>query len=221
MNHNPIIIALDVESADQARGLVALGRSVDFYKVGMELYAAAGMDIVDELIDGGKQVFLDFKFHDIGETVKRAVAQVAKQRSSISDHSRREIVMRAAVEGKEGAGCHLLGVTVLTDTRSRRSATAWASPARWKSWSFDGAQTRSRIGVDGLVCSPLESPGQAIAGPGKCWLLRAFDRRERQPATRTRCHAWQAIADGADYLVIGRQVTRSADPKAEVSAHPG
>ena len=76
---NPIIVALDVESAEEARGLVRrIGPSVSFYKVGMELYCAAGMDFVRELQGEGKDVFLDLKFYDIPETVKRAVAQVAK-----------------------------------------------------------------------------------------------------------------------------------------------
>ena len=77
MNHNPIIIALDVDSAAEARHLVSLiGDSVEFYKVGMELYAAAGMGIVNNLMDNGKQVFLDLKFHVIGETVKRAAPRL-------------------------------------------------------------------------------------------------------------------------------------------------
>ena len=74
MKDSPLIVALDFDSAEQARDLVArLGESVSFYKVGMELYAAAGMDFVRGLIGAGKRVFLDMKFYDIGETVKRAV----------------------------------------------------------------------------------------------------------------------------------------------------
>ena len=79
MNRNPIIVALDLESAEEARALIArLGSSVNFYKVGMELYASAGMEFVRELVREGREVFLDMKFYDIPETVKRAVAQVAR-----------------------------------------------------------------------------------------------------------------------------------------------
>ena len=75
MSHNPIIVALDCESAQEASGLVArLGGRIDFYKVGMELYAAAGMRFVKELRAQGKQVFLDMKFYDIPETVRRAAS---------------------------------------------------------------------------------------------------------------------------------------------------
>ena len=78
MNTNPIIVALDVESAERPVRWSPHRLGVSFYKVGMELYAAAGMDFVRELIAGGKDVFLDLKFYDIGETVKRAVSQVAR-----------------------------------------------------------------------------------------------------------------------------------------------
>ena len=79
MKTNPIIVALDVESADEARALVRrLGPHVAFYKVGVELYAAEGIAFVRELVNQGLDVFLDLKFYDIPETVRRAVAQVAR-----------------------------------------------------------------------------------------------------------------------------------------------
>ena len=78
---NPLIIALDVESADEARRIVsAIGNGADFYKVGMELYAVAGMSFVHELIESGKRVFLDLKLYDISETVKRATRHIARTR---------------------------------------------------------------------------------------------------------------------------------------------
>src|ERR1039457_2424235 len=77
--HNPIIVALDVESAAAARAMVArIGPHVNFYKVGLELYTAAGMEIVQQLLGEGKQVFLDLKMYDIPETVARAVALVSQ-----------------------------------------------------------------------------------------------------------------------------------------------
>jgi orotidine-5'-phosphate decarboxylase len=79
MTGKPVIVDLDVESAEEARELVRrIGPEVSIYKVGMELYCAAGMDYVRELLGQGKEVFLDLKFYDIAETVKRAVAQVAR-----------------------------------------------------------------------------------------------------------------------------------------------
>ena len=98
---NPIIVALDVESADEARTLVRrLSPQVNFYKVGMELYAAAGVAFVHELLDAGHDVFLDLKFYDIPETVRRAVAQVARTGVRFLTIHAVPSVMRAAVEGK-------------------------------------------------------------------------------------------------------------------------
>src|ERR1700735_2950089 len=98
----PIIVALDLESAAEARELVArMGRHVNFYKVGMELYAAAGMEVVRELLAQGKEVFLDLKFYDIPETVKRAVAQVAKTGVRFLTVHGSASIIRAAVEDQE------------------------------------------------------------------------------------------------------------------------
>ena len=96
-DRNPIIVALDVDSAAEARALVArLGARIGFYKVGMELYAAAGMDFVRELLGQGKEVFLDQKYYDIGETVKRAVRVAARSGVQLLTVHGSSQVMRAA-----------------------------------------------------------------------------------------------------------------------------
>src|SRR6195256_3458542 len=119
MKPSPLIIALDLETAAEARNLVnALGDSASFYKVGLELYAAAGMDFVRELKAQGHRVFVDLKLYDIGETVKRAVAQVAKVGADFLTVHGSRAVMAAAAEGRGAAGSasslKLLAVTVLT-----------------------------------------------------------------------------------------------------------
>ncbi len=115
MSRNPLIVALDFESAGKARELVArLGDHISFYKVGLELYAAAGMDFVRELIAQGKEVFLDLKLYDIGETVKRAVAQVAASGVRFTTVHGSKPVMQAAIEGRGASRLQLLAVTVLT-----------------------------------------------------------------------------------------------------------
>ena len=216
--HNPLIIALDVETADEARGLVtALGDSVSFYKIGMELYAAGGMEFVKELIGGGRQVFLDMKFYDIGETVKRAVKQVANSGVAFLTVHGSEAVMRAAVEGRGDSGLKLLAVTVLTSFDQQDLADL-GYPCQIADLVELRVRKAMAAGVDGIVCSPLEAarvrsqagpaailvtPGVRSAGAGK-----GDQKRVATPA--------EAIADGASYLVIGRQVTRSADPAGEV-----
>lgn len=218
MNHDPIIIALDLESEEEARSLVAgLGDSVNFYKVGMELYAAAGMTFVDELLAEEKEVFLDLKFHDIGETVKRAVAVVAKRGIRFLTVHAVDNVMRAAMAGKGGNRLRILGVTVLTDT-DQSDLDRMGFPGTVRELVEKRAKSAAEIGVDGLVCSPLEVAAvRAIAGPDKVLVTPGVRSEGAAKGDQKRVATpRQAIADGADYLVIGRQVTRAADPKAEV-----
>jgi orotidine-5'-phosphate decarboxylase len=219
MNYNPVIIALDVESVEQARALVEqIGDSIDFYKVGLELYATAGMDFVSELSKNGKQVFLDLKFHDIGETVKRAVAQVAKQQVRFLTVHATDSVMRAAVAGKESSSLELLGVTVLTDV-DQKDLNRMGFACSLQDLVARRAKSAAELGVDGLVCSPLEvaavrsivGPKMVLVTPGVRSAGAAVGDQKRVATPQ------QAIADGADYLVIGRQVTRASDPKAEVA----
>src|ERR687887_631396 len=108
---DPIIIALDFDSAREADALVSrLGNSAGFYKVGMELFAAAGMDYVRALVARGKRVFLDMKYYDIGETVKRAVTVAAGSGATFLTVHAAGQVMRAAVDGRGDSGLKLLAV---------------------------------------------------------------------------------------------------------------
>ena len=216
---NPLIIALDFESAEKARELVRrLGDAVSFYKVGLELYAAAGMALVRELAAEGKQVFLDLKLYDIGETVKRAVAQVAASGAALTTVHGSRAVTRAAVEGRGGAPLKLLAVTVLTSF-DQDDLTDLGYPCAVADLVALRVRKAMEAGLDGLVCSPLEAavvralagpdailvtPGVRSAGAGK-----GDQKRVATPA--------EAVRDGADYLVIGRQVTRAEDPRAEVA----
>jgi orotidine-5'-phosphate decarboxylase len=214
----PIIIALDVESAGEARALIArLGDSVSFYKVGMELYAAAGMEFVRELVGQGQQVFLDMKFYDIGETVKRAVAQVARSGVRFLTVHGSGAVMRAAVEGRGDSQLKLLAVTVLTSFDEGDLADlGYLCPVR----DLVALRVRKAIeaGIDGIVCSPLEvAEVRRMAGPGAILVTpgvrsagagKGDQKRVATPA--------EALRNGANYLVIGRQVTRAQDPRAEV-----
>jgi len=219
MNDQPIIIALDVESADDARTLVRrIGKNANFYKVGMELYAAAGMTVVRELLDQGKEVFLDLKFYDIPETVKRAVAQVARTGVRFLTIHAVPSVMRAAVEGKGDSRLQLLGVTVLTSIgpEELREMGHECSAA-----DLVAARTRQarNAGVEGVVCSPLEAAAvRAIGGPEliivtpgvrSAGAAKGDQKRVATPA--------EAIQAGANYVVIGRQVTRAADPAGEAA----
>ncbi|HZT32362.1 MAG TPA: orotidine-5'-phosphate decarboxylase [Bryobacteraceae bacterium] len=219
LSHNPIIVALDVESAAEARALVArLGSQVNFYKVGMELYAAAGMEFVRELLGQGKDVFLDMKFYDIGETVKRAVAQVARSGVRFLTVHGSGAVMRAAVEGRGGSSLRLLAVTVLTSFDQQDLADL-GYPCAVSDLVALRVRKAMDAGIDGIVASPLEAAAiRQLAGPHAILVTpgvrsagsaKGDQKRVATPA--------EAMRDGADYLVIGRQITRAADPAAEAA----
>jgi orotidine-5'-phosphate decarboxylase len=214
---NPLIVALDFESAAQARALIErLGDRISFYKVGLELYAAAGMDFVRELTAGGKDVFLDLKLYDIGETVKRAVARIAAGGVRFTTVHGSRAVMRAALEGRAGSPLKLLAVTVLTSfDQDDLADLGYPCPVR----DLVALRVRKAVesGIDGIVCSPIEARlVREIAGPGAILVTpgvrsagagKGDQKRVATPA--------EALRDGANYLVIGRQITRAADPAAE------
>src|SRR5262245_9336418 len=113
-----LIIPLDLPTAAEARTLVhALGDAVSFYKVGLELFATEGMARARELKGQGKQVFLDWKLHDIGTTVERAAAALAGSGCDLLTVHGEPQVMAAAVRGRGASGLKILAVTVLTSLR--------------------------------------------------------------------------------------------------------
>jgi orotidine-5'-phosphate decarboxylase len=182
----------------------------------MELYAVAGMEIVSQLGSFGKNVFLDLKLYDIAETVKRATRQICKIGSPafLTVHGSRAI-MRAAVEGRGDSKTKLLGVTVLTSFDHEDMADlGFSVPVS------DLVELRVRkaveSGMDGVVCSPLEirrvreagGPKLIIVTPG-VRSIGAAKGDQKRIATPS-----EAVRNGADYLVIGRQVTRASNPEA-------
>ena len=213
---NPLIIALDVDSTSDAWRLSeAIGPAANFYKVGMELYAVGGMEFISRLRNAGKEVFLDLKLYDIGETVKRATRHICRaiEPAFLTVHGSRT-VMRASVEGRGDSGTKLLGVTVLTsfDEDDLKDLGYQVPLSELVDLRIKKAK---ESGMDGIVCSPLEvarvreitGPGMKLITPGvrSAGAALGDQKRVATPA--------EAIRNGADYLVIGRQVTRAEDPR--------
>ena len=216
MTNNPIIVALDFE-ATQARALIArLGSAADFYKVGMELYASEGMQFVRELAEAAKQVFLDLKLYDIPETVKRATAQVAKTGARFLTVHGSNAVMRAAVEGRGASRLGLLAVTVLTSF-DREDLAELGYPASIEDLVALRVKNAMAAGMDGIVCSAREAAAvRALAGPGAILVTPGVRSASAAVGDQKRVATpAEAIAAGANYLVIGREITRAADPRAE------
>ena len=218
MNRNPIIVALDFETAAEASALVALlGDRIQVYKIGIELYAGAGMAFARELRSQGKDVFLDMKFYDIPETVRRAVCQVARAGLQFLTVHGSHAVMRAAVEGRDTSNLQLLAVTLLTSF-DRQDIEDLGYPCEATDLVDLRVRKAMAAGMQGIVASPLDAArirrlagaGALLVTPGvrSAGAAKSDQKRVATPA--------EAIREGADYVVVGRQVTRAADPVGEV-----
>jgi orotidine-5'-phosphate decarboxylase len=217
------IVALDFPRADVALAMVErLGDTCKFYKVGGELFTAAGPQVVQALRALGNDVFLDLKLHDIPNTVRgaaRSAAEIGAKLLTVHATGGREMIA-AAVEGA-GTRCGILGVTILTSLDAAMLRSAWGR----KTLEVYGEVLRlagdcAAEGAHGVVCSGLEAskigakygdklkllvPGIRVAG-GK-----TDDQKRAVTAT-------EAAAAGANYIVLGRMVTEAKDPKSELMA---
>jgi orotidine-5'-phosphate decarboxylase len=215
-----LIVALDVPAVEAARDLIKrLGDTVSFYKIGYQLAFIGGLDLARELIGAGKQVFLDLKLHDIGNTVEKGVESVAKLGVSFVTVHGYPQTMKAAVAGKGKSRLKILAVTVLTSYDDNDLSGAGYKLSVRDLAARRAAQARE-LGVDGLVCSPEEAAAlRVIAGPSMALVTPGIrpagsavgdQKRIMTPA--------KAIAAGADYLVVGRPITEAVDPKAAAQA---
>jgi orotidine-5'-phosphate decarboxylase len=214
-----LIFALDVPSADEAERLLdRAGDSVQVVKIGLELFTTAGPHIVQRATGRGKRVFLDLKFLDIEETVRRATAQVAELGVEfLTIHANRK-ALRAAVEGRKGSGSEsrlkLLAVTVLTnlDTQDLREMGSKFSVTQLVTAR---AKLAAEVGCDGVVASG-EEPSVIRKEVGQDLLIVTPgirpSQRGRNDHTRVTTPA-EAIRAGSDYLVVGRPIRDAADPR--------
>ncbi|WAC60092.1 orotidine-5'-phosphate decarboxylase [Brevundimonas sp. SL130] len=219
-----IICALDVPTVAEAAALVArVQDAVGFYKIGLQLFAAGGMDLARDLKAEGRKVFLDWKLHDIGATVEKAAANLADAGCDLLTVHARPQVMAAAARGVAGSGLKVLGVTVLTSLTAEDLAADdhSLSPA-------DLVERRVRqaldAGVDGVVSSPHEAgrvreiavaagrPDFLIVTPGVRPTGAALDDQARAATPEA------ALQAGATHLVIGRPITAAPDPRAAALA---
>ncbi len=210
-------MALDVPTLGEARRLVdALDGVVSFYKLGMWLLFQPGADaLVDELVGSGRQVFLDYKLYDIGETVRAGVRAIAGRGARFLTVHGDPAILRAAVEGAAGSALGVLAVTVLTSLddaalRAMGSVDGVAATVARR------VRDAGAAGCAGVIASAMDAPAALRAACGRPDLLVVTpgirlpgDDPGDQRRTAT---PGQAIAAGADYLVVGRPVVRAAAP---------
>jgi len=219
-----LIVALDLPRVDEAREMAErLDGVVSFLKIGMWLFCAPGADrLIDDLVAKGKNVFLDYKMYDIGETVREGVARVRERGVKFVTIHGDPRIIEAAVEGKgDDKNLKLMAVTVLTslsdaDLKEMGYAKTAAELIELS------VQHVVRCGCDGIIASGADNPDEIrrragapnllIATPG---VRRATDgvADHRRPATPA-----DTIARGSDYLVVGRPIIRAPDPAAEALA---
>lgn len=212
-----LIVPLDFPTMDEARAAVAaLGETVSFYKVGLELFAAGGgMTLARELKAAGKQVFLDWKLHDIGTTVQRAAAVLADSGCDFLTVHGEPQVMEAAVRGKGRSSLKILAVTVLTSlSDGDLGEMGFSETAR--SLVERRIHQALKAGCDGVIASPHEAElARAIGGKGFLvvtpgvrpdWSAKNDQARAATPA--------DALKAGASHLVVGRPITAANDPRA-------
>ncbi len=225
MENPRVIVALDFPDAHTAQTFAErLSPTHCRLKVGMELFTAAGPKVVENLVSRGFDVFLDLKYHDIPTTVARACTQAASLgvwmlNVHVLGGKKMLLAAREAVD-RLARRPLLIGVTLLTSHSGDDVADL--------GWERDGighhverlAGLAEATGLDGVVCSPQET-AQLRRRFGKDFLLVTPGVRPAGVAaddqSRTRTPA-DAVAEGSDYLVIGRPITRAADPVAVLAA---
>ena len=215
-----LIVGLDVADAGEAQALVErLDELVSFYKVGLTLLAADGLALSRALKAAGKQVFQDWKLHDIGAQVEGAAASVAASGCDLFTVHAEPQVMAAAVRGRGDRPARILGVTVMTslsDADLRR--IGYAEDAR----TLVERRVRQAVeaGCDGVVASPQEAElARGIGGPGFLVVTPGVrpSGAAKDDQARTATPA-EALRKGASHLVVARPIIRAEDPRAAAQA---
>jgi orotidine-5'-phosphate decarboxylase len=212
-----LIVALDFPTQTKALALVSvLSGSVSTYKIGLQLYTAAGPAIVQAVAATGAKIFLDLKLHDIPNTVAKAVGAAGELGvQMLTVHlTGGSAMLKAAVEAKP-PHLSLLGVTVLTSATQETLGEIGVS-ASVEDQVIHLAELGKSSGIDGLITSPHEvglirerfGPEITLVTPGVRPAWAAADDQKRFTTPRA------ALDRGADYLVIGRPITADPDPRA-------
>ena len=212
-----LIVALDLPDIKTAEHLIReLDGAVTFFKVGLVLQMASGAEeFVRDLIHSGKKVFLDYKYYDIAETMKKAVARVAELGVSFLTIHGTSNVIRGAVAGRGTSDLKLFTVTVLTNL-DRADVAELGYPAQTvEELVLFRARKALEAGCDGVIASGREAKAIKTLSKDKLLVVTPGIRPDGYPEDdqkRTVTPA-QAVAAGADYLVVGRPITGAPDPK--------
>jgi orotidine-5'-phosphate decarboxylase len=210
-----IIFALDVDSKEEAKKWIdLLGEYINFYKVGLQLFLAEGLPVIDMITSQDHEVMLDLKFFDVPQTVKLAVRQLRNKGIAFVTVHGNDPILRAAV--KEKNGIKILSVTALTSYDEKDMKEIGFS-GTVEDLVLARAKKALRLGCDGIISSGLEAPRlRDLLGnnflivtpgirPGKN--IEIFEDDQKRIIT-----AQDAIINGADYVVVGRPISKAKNP---------
>jgi orotidine-5'-phosphate decarboxylase len=223
MPDDRLIVALDVPNLLQGMDLATrLGDAVSFYKIGLGMLTGGGFALANELkSDHGKRIFLDLKLFDIGATIESAVRGIAQyDLDFLTVHGDPQVV-RAAANGKGASNLKILAVTILTSLDRADLNLNLIKQGDIHDITLERAANALDSGADGVIASPMEAAmiralpqarGKLIVTPGvrPSGTASGDQKRTATPA--------QAIADGADHIVIGRPIWQAPDPRAAALA---
>ena len=215
-----LIVALDLSTVAAADAMVTrLGDAVSFYKIGYQLAFAGGLSFAEELVRAGKQVFLDLKLHDIGNTVAKGVESVVRLGATFLTVHAYPQTMKAAADARAASDLRLLAVTVLTSYDNADLAAAGYDFTVAELVAERAAQARD-MGIDGLVCSAAEAADlRKIVGHKMTLVTPGIRPAGADSGDQKRIMTPSAaIKAGADYLVVGRPIVAASDPKLAAQA---
>lgn len=223
MSDDRLIVALDLPNALQALKLTeVLGNDVSFYKIGLGMLTGGGLALANELKqEHGKRIFLDMKLFDIGATVENAVRGLAQFGLDFLTVHGDPHVVRAAKQGAAGSQTKILAVTILTSLDRSDLDASLIRAGDIPDLVAERAARAFEAGADGVIASPQEAAmiralpeagDRLIVTPGvrPAGAALGDQKRVATPA--------QAVADGADHIVVGRPVWSAADPRAATRA---
>ena len=210
-----LIVALDFNSGAQAIKMVReLDGLVSFFKVGIELQLAEGMHPVNFLISEGKKVFLDLKYFDVPETIERAVKRAASMGVSFLTIHGNGRNIQAAVKGRGSADLKLLSVTVLTSLDAD-DIQDLGFPCTVEELVIKRAEWALEAGCDGVIASGQEAKAIREMARDSLIIVTPGIRPENYPKQDQKRAVFprEAVLSGADYLVVGRPITRASNPR--------
>lgn len=220
--NNRLIVALDFPTIEEARECVKeIGPACRFYKIGLELLFAGGQDLVQELLHKGHQVFVDAKLLDIGATVQKSTANIALMGADfLTLHVSDSKTLKAAIKGRGDSSLKLLGVTVLTNLEQADLIEQGIEGRSPKDLVLHRAKLAFDAGLDGVIASAQEAAAiRELVGPDFLIVTPGIRPSGAEVGDQARVTTPKdAINFGADYIVVGRPITKAEAPQEAAQA---